>query len=49
MIENIFFIFLGIIIGYVIRLFVEDTDNKYDMMTEYQDIISDMVKELEDE
>ena len=48
MINYLFYFCLGSLIGYLVRMFVEDTDREYEMMSEYQDIISDIVKELEE-
>ena len=48
MIEIMLIFVCGFLVGYIVRLFVEDTDQKYAMMKEYQNIISSMVKEFED-
>lgn len=38
----IFLFVSGILIGYIIRLLVEDTDKKYESMKEYQSVISSL-------
>lgn len=40
--NEIFCFCLGILLGYVIRLFVEDTDKKYEDMGYYQNIIDSL-------
>lgn len=49
MIEIMLIFVCGFLVGYIVRLLVEDSDKKYEMMKGYQDIISNMVKELEDD
>ena len=46
MINYLFYFCLGSLIGYLVRMFVEDTDREHEMMVEYQNVISEIVKEL---